>query len=169
LARNLVLIGFMGSGKTTVGRRVGEHLGLPFVDIDDVVVAEAGQAIAEIFRTQGEPAFRRLESRALYATLRRSGQVVAPGGGAVMSDENSRRVTDDNLVVYLRASSRALLRRVRASPMVRPLVDARFRELLEARLPRYQEAEVTIETTGRTLESVAGGVTRVARANGLEQ
>src|SRR5438105_2011730 len=115
----------MGSGKTAVGRRVGARLGMPFVDLDEVVVHDAGKSIAAIFRDAGEAGFRRLESVALYSVLRVSGQVIAPGGGALQADENWRRARDDNLVVFLNASPRALRRRARrgAAGWARPLWD----------------------------------------------
>lgn len=190
-ARNLVLVGFMGSGKTAVGRRVAALLGLAFVDLDDDIVARTGKSIVAIFREGGEPEFRRLEVEAVKRAVRGRGQVIAPGGGAVMNDESWRRMADGNLVVFLDASSRALLRRIRGReevrtgagrrpPNIRPLADvpadaprwpararARVLALLRERLPRYREAHVTVPTTGRTPEEVAAEVARLAREAGL--
>ena len=191
MARNLVLVGFMGSGKTAVGRRAAALLSLPLVDIDDVVVERAGKSIVDIFDESGEAGFRRLETAALKEVLGRQDQVVTPGGGAVINDDNWRRVRDRNLVVYLSASPRALLRRIRSRESgrtaagrrpanIRPLADvgpdaprwpstarARVMELMWARLPRYSEATIKVDTTGREVADVAREVARLARAAGL--
>ncbi|MDQ6747181.1 MAG: hypothetical protein M3010_03620, partial [Candidatus Dormibacteraeota bacterium] len=111
--RNLVLVGFMGSGKSAVGGRIAPALGLRFVDLDDMVVRQAGKSIVDIFREDGEAAFRRLEEEAVARVARDSGQVIAPGGGAVMNDASWQILLDGNLVVRLAASPRALLRRLR--------------------------------------------------------
>ncbi|MEA2683394.1 MAG: shikimate kinase [Chloroflexota bacterium] len=189
--RNLVLIGFMGSGKTAIGRRVAPRLGLRFVDIDDEVVAATRRSIVEIFRDSGEPEFRHLEREAVRRATTASGQLIAPGGGAVMDDASWRRMLDGNLVVRLDASPRALLRRIRnreeargpdgSRPRdIRPLADVpadarrwpsaarrRVLALMRQREPRYAQAPVTIDTTGRSPEVVARALERVARNAGL--
>jgi shikimate kinase len=190
--RNLVLVGFMGSGKTAVGQRVAERLGMPFVDLDDVIVRAAGRSIVEIFARDGEPGFRRLEREAVRAVLAGTGQVLAPGGGAVMHDESWRMLQDGNLVVRLDASPRALLRRIRnreetrdqggARPRdIRPLADVpadarrwpaaarrRVLGLMAAREARYAGAPVVVPTTGRRLGTVVAEVERIARVAGLD-
>ncbi|GAC1332914.1 MAG: shikimate kinase [Candidatus Dormibacteria bacterium] len=190
-ARNLVLVGFMGSGKTSVGRTVAPVLGLEFVDLDDAVVAASGKSIVDTFREDGEPAFRRLEAAAVAQVAASHGQVIAPGGGAVMNDESWHRLLDGNLVVRLGASRAALLRRIRhrelgrdadgARPRdIRPLADVepgarhwpaparrRVIALMEQREARYAEAPHAIDTTGRSRAWVAGAVVRLARQHGL--
>jgi shikimate kinase len=189
--RNLVLVGFMGSGKTAVGRAVAPALGLLFVDIDDVIVREAGKSIVEIFRTDGEPAFRRLEWDAVRKTAAARGQVIAPGGGAVMNDASWTRLLDGNLVVRLDATPRALLRRLRnreemrdpggGRPRnIRPLADVpadarrwpaaarrRVLGLMHEREARYAAAPFVVHTTGRSLDAVCREVEAMARARGL--
>jgi shikimate kinase len=189
--RNLVLVGFMGSGKTAVGRLVAPRLGLRLVDIDDEVVAASGRSIVEIFRDSGEPAFRHLEREAVRRVAAGRGQLIAPGGGAVMDDASWRRLLDGNLVLRLDASPRALLRRLRnreearapggsRPPDTRPLAgvpaDAqrwpaaarrRVLALMEQRERRYAEAPVTVPTTGRSQREVAREVELVARAAGI--
>ena len=189
--RNLVLVGFMGSGKSAVGRRVAQVLGLDFVDLDEVVVAVAGRSIVDIFREDGEPAFRRLEADAVARTAAGRGQVITPGGGAVMNDDSWRRLLDGNLVVRLGASRAALLRRIRrrevardgsgARPrQIRPLADVdpaarrwpraarrRVLELMGQREARYAQAHSVVDTTGRSLDSVVREVESLARSRGL--
>ena len=181
----------MGSGKTAVGRRVAPRLGMRFVDLDDVIVREAGRAIVEIFATAGEPGFRRLERAAVAGVAAGTGQVVAPGGGAVMNDDSWRRLRDGNLVVRLDASPRALLRRIRnreeardsggGRPRdIRPLADVpaaarrwplaarrRVLALMAEREARYSEAAEVVRTTGRTVQEVVAEVERLAVAAGL--
>jgi shikimate kinase len=190
--RNLVLVGFMGSGKTAVGREVAAMLALPFVDLDDVIVDRAGASIVQIFQRGGEPEFRRRESAALTQVLRRRGQVIAPGGGALISDRSWRRMRDDNLVIYLSASPTALLRRIRRREElrtgqgrrprnIRPLADVdpdaprwpaaarrRVLGLLRQRLPRYRDAMYTVDTTGRRIGAVARDVAQLARRAGVD-
>jgi shikimate kinase len=189
--RNLVLVGFMGSGKTAVGRQVAPRLGMHFVDLDDVVVARSGRSIVEIFREDGEAEFRRMEREAVREVTAGRDQVVAPGGGAVMNDESWKLLCDGNLVLRLNASPRALLRRIRNREEVRdpagsrprdirPLADVpadahrwpatarrRVLDLMAAREARYAEAPVVVETTGRALGAVVAMVERTARAAGL--
>lgn len=189
--RNLVLIGFMGSGKTAVGRLVAPRLGLRFVDIDDEVVREAGRSIEEIFRDSGEPEFRDLEREAVRRVAAGHGRLLASGGGAVMDDASWCRLLNGNLVVRLDASPRALLRRIRNREEarepggnrlrdIRPLAEVpadarrwpaaarrRVLALMEQRQPRYAQAPVTVDTTGRSPEEVAGEVERVARTAGI--
>src|SRR5258708_27277227 len=176
----------MGSGKTAVGMEAAKALSVPFVDLDREIVARAGRSIAEIFRQGGEPEFRRLEKAELSRVLRGAGRVVAPGGGAVLDDDSWRRILDGNVVVYLRASPRALLRRIRrreerrtpagARPRdIRPLADVdpdapgwpaaaqrRVLALLAARLPRYEEAPLSRATTGPRVEAVEPRAARAA-------
>jgi len=183
----------MGSGKTSVGRVVAPVLGLRFVDLDDVVVAASGKSIVDIFRDDGEPAFRRLEAAAVARAAAGTSQVIAPGGGAVMNDDSWRRLLDDNLVVRLVASRAALLRRIRHRELgrdadgsrprdIRPLADVdpgvrrwpqaarqRVMALMDQREARYAEAPFSVDTTGRSLASVAIVVVGLARQQGMGQ
>lgn len=181
----------MGCGKTSVGRRVAPRLGMRFVDLDDVVVRDAGRSIVEIFATDGEAEFRRLEREAVRQVAAGEGQVVAPGGGAVMNDDSWRMLGDGNLVVRLNASPRALLRRLRNREEtrdehgrrprdIRPLAEVpadavrwpstarrRVLGLIADREERYAQAGEVIDTTGRPLDAVVKSVERLARAAGL--
>jgi shikimate kinase len=168
VAGNLVLVGFMGSGKSSVGRRVGEILDLPFVDLDQKIEEFAQMTVMEIFAQRGEEEFRRLEARAVQDALAHSGRVVALGGGAVMDERSWRLIRKGNVVVRLRATPRATLRRLEGGSG-RPLAASREQllQLLNSREPRYAEAAHQVDTTGRSVEAVAAEVARAARKGGL--
>src|SRR4051794_960507 len=107
----IVLIGFMATGKTTVGRLVAERLSLEFLDLDQLVEQAAGMKVPELFRTQGEPAFRRAEAAALGAALKREGVVLATGGGAACREENIQMMLAGSYVVALSAPPAEVLKR----------------------------------------------------------
>jgi shikimate kinase len=177
MAKNLVLVGFMGSGKSSVGRLAAAAQGVDFIDLDDRIEEMTGQSIEAVFEQQGEARFRNFESAALARALAGGGSVVAVGGGAVMDDRNWALIQDDNLVVRLRASDAATLERL-GDGMARPLAGAgrlrdqpglqqRLLSLAAARESRYSEAAIQLETTGRSIEAVAAEVAELARAAGI--
>lgn len=148
---NVVLIGFMGSGKSTVGPQLAQQMGRPFVDLDDMIVADAGRSVAEIFSSEGEAGFREREARCLERALERKGSVVAVGGGAPMRDENWVRIRDGNCVVALVAEPDELARRLNGStdrPLLQPEAPSVIASLLPHRLARYLEADLVIKTDG---------------------
>jgi shikimate kinase len=161
--RPLVLVGFMGTGKTTVGRNLALRLGRRFVDLDDVITARAGRTIPEIFRAEGEAAFRRLEHAALDATLREVDAVIATGGGAACREENLAMMLDRAHVVALWASPEEVIRRTGQSSG-RPMLDGAAdpivaaRNLLAAREPFYRRAHLAIETEGKRPEEIAAEI-----------
>jgi shikimate kinase len=162
-ARPIVIIGFMGTGKTTVGRLVAERLGRRFVDLDVAIERLAGRTIAEIFRGDGEPAFRRLETEALERALHDADTVLATGGGAACREPNVSMMLERGRVVALSAPPEEVLKRAgRASG--RPLLDgaedplAQARELLRQREPFYARAHVRVDTVGKRPEEVAAEV-----------
>jgi len=157
--RNIVLTGFMGTGKTAVGREVAARTGRPFVDLDDLIVLRAGKAIPEIFAQDGEPAFREWERRIVEELTRRKKTVIATGGGLPANPANLASLKTHALVVCLWASPETIWERVRAHDH-RPLLNepdplARIRELLAAREPCYRQADVLVNTEMRSLREVA--------------
>jgi 3-dehydroquinate dehydratase type I len=151
----VVLVGFMGAGKTTVGHIVAERLGQPFVDSDVLIEQRLGREIREIFRTEGESYFRQLEHATVAALVRGQDAVIALGGGAV-EDPRTRAVLRDARVVYLRVGYDEAMARVKSDefrPMLhRPDLD----EVYERRLPVYEDLSVlTIDTDGRQPDAVA--------------
>jgi 3-dehydroquinate synthase len=155
---NVVLIGFMGTGKTTVGRILAEKLGRPFVDLDEVIVAQAGRSISEIFVADGERGFRAREHEALKRTLAGDRQVLAVGGGAPMAADNWRMLRDRNSVVALVASPATLRERLHdgaGRPMLEGGVDAALATLLPPRMARYAQADLVVPSDGMAPASVA--------------
>jgi shikimate kinase / 3-dehydroquinate synthase len=148
---NVVLVGFMGSGKSTVGQHLAQRLERPFLDLDEVIEADAGQSVAEIFSSEGEAGFRERESRCLQRALERGGSVVAVGGGAPMRDENWARIRSGNTVVALTAEPDELARRLNGSsgrPLLQPGARSVIASLLPSRISRYLEADVVVKTDG---------------------
>ncbi|MFT3773801.1 MAG: 3-dehydroquinate synthase [Minicystis sp.] len=167
----LLLNGFMGSGKSTVGRLVAERAAVPFVDLDDVVVARAGKSIPEIFASEGEPAFRRMEAEALTSLLAASGpRVIALGGGVLVDRDLRRRALESARIVTLTATPETTL--ARTSGSARPLLESpdrlvRIRQLLEARADAYAETHAAIATDALSVEAVADAVLSAWSSDGM--
>jgi shikimate kinase len=162
--KNIFLTGFMGCGKTSVGRLLSDRLGYGFVDLDQVVVSEAGASVKEIFATQGEPAFRRLESEALEMVAAGTGLVVSTGGGAVIAHPNRAVMRGAGSIVNLTASAEAIADRL-CGDSERPLLEGdasleRIRRMLEGREQFYADADLRIDTTAKTVEAVAAEILR---------
>lgn len=169
--RGIFLVGFSGTGKSTVARLVGARLGWPVHDVDAVVVERGGLTIPEIFEQEGETGFRRREAEALAAVSASPPFVVATGGGAVLSEANRRLMASRGWVVALEGRPETLHARLarhrrQAEPdAVRPLLDAgdpleRVRTLKESRQPVYALADWTVHTDRLTPEQVAAEVLR---------
>ena len=155
----ITLTGFMGSGKTTVGKVLADFLGCPFMDLDDLIVKKAGKSIPEIFAQDGEPAFRQLEARLLRQTVEKYTEntvVLALGGGAVTAPASAALLRDKTVCIYLRATLDTLLGRLAGETAGRPLADDSLAERLASREPIYEEtAHVIIDTDGLTPDEVA--------------
>ena len=155
----ITLTGFMGSGKTTVGKVLADFLGCPFMDLDDLVVKKAGKSIPDIFAQDGEPAFRLLEAQVLRKTVEKyaeSTAVLALGGGAVLAPASAALLHEKTVCIYLRATLETLLQRLEGETAGRPLADDAFAERLASRATIYEEtAHVIIDTDGLTPDEVA--------------
>jgi shikimate kinase len=154
----VVLTGFMGTGKSVVGRRLAERLALPFVDLDDAIEAAASMAIPEIFASEGESGFRRRERDLIASLANRGDCVVATGGGAVLDPENLRNLRTGAMLVCLVAEPAIILQRL-GGDVRRPLLQspdrlARIRELLEQRAAAYAQADLSIDTSGADIEEI---------------
>ena len=148
--RPIVLVGLMGAGKTSVGRRLAEKLAIPFVDADHEIEAAAGKSIKEIFADHGEPYFREGERRVIQRLIGNGAQVLATGGGAYMNEETRLRIQESGISVWLRASLPILMKRV-LKRQDRPLLqnddpEAVMRRLIDTRYPVYALADVTVES-----------------------
>jgi shikimate kinase/3-dehydroquinate synthase len=157
-ARSIVLIGMMGAGKTSVGKRLARRLGLPFVDADAEIEAGAQMTIPEIFERFGEPYFRDGERRVIARLLSEGPMVLATGGGAFLSEETRRRVAEAAVSIWLKPDFDVLWRRVRKRAN-RPLLrtadpEATLRRLLDERSPIYALADIAIESREGPHEAV---------------
>lgn len=162
---NIFLIGPMGAGKTAVGRQLARALRLEFLDSDEEIESRTGVDIPFIFEKEGEAGFRKRERAVIDDLSRRSGMVLATGGGAVLDAGNRAALTGRGTVIYLHASVRQQLARTRRSTH-RPLLHTedpkgRLEELMKVREPIYREmADLVIDTDGRRVKEVAGEIVR---------
>ena len=159
--RNVALIGFMGSGKTTVGRIIADSNGMEFIDIDQAIEEAAGMSVAQIFSAQKEQGFRALESAAIKKAAAGRGRVIACGGGAATIEENVASLREVGPVVYLQASPDVVFERLKGEVATRPLIASgdpyrAISRLLRERENKYERAAThTVETDGLTPEAVA--------------
>ena len=155
----IALTGFMGSGKSTVGRLVADALGCPFLDLDDIIAAKARRSIPDIFAADGEAGFRRLEKQALEQTVKKYAEttaVLALGGGTVTVPGAIGLLQEKTFCVYLQASLETLQQHLAGQTTGRPLADEQLARRLAAREPLYaQAAHVTLETDGHAPEEIA--------------
>ena len=162
--RHVLLVGFMGSGKSSVGRALASRFEAPFVDLDERISAEAGRSISEIFAEEGEAAFRDRESRALDALGGEPPSVVACGGGIVTRERNRERLARLGTVVYLEVAADDAVRRCgpdAGRPVLRERTPEEVEALLRERSPLYDEvADVRVDTTGLTVSDVAERVVK---------
>lgn len=159
---NVVLVGFMGTGKSTVASVLAERLGWSKVDLDACIEEAEGKTIPEVFADKGEPYFRKAETAALRRELEgRTGQVVATGGGAVLADENRAIMLNNGLVVALTADAETIIGRVKDDPnrpLLRGNAEKSVPELLERRRHAYDFAPVRIDTSDKTAEQIADAI-----------
>lgn len=157
--RNLALIGFMGTGKSTVGRQVAHVLNFTYLDTDRVVEARAGKSITDIFQQDGEPVFRDWERRVVGELVHRSKTVISTGGGLPMNPDNLASLKTHALVVCLWATPETIYERVRDHSHRPLLADpdplAKIRQLLAVREPYYRQADVLVHTELRNIREVA--------------
>jgi shikimate kinase len=170
VVRAVFLVGFMGAGKSSVGRVLARQMDWPFEDLDERLQAREKRSIEQIFRESGEAEFRRAEHdalRELLAELGSSPRVVALGGGAFVQAKNATLLAQAAVpVVFLDAPVEELFRRCQQEPVERPLRrdQEQFRQLYQARRPHYMAAALRIETGGKDVETVAA---EVAQSLGL--
>lgn len=163
---NIALIGFMGSGKTTVGRLLAVRLGMKFIDLDDVIKDKLGMEITEIFSNYGEKYFRDVESQVVKEVFTGiDNSVIACGGGVVLKDDNVRIINQNSVVVYLRISPYEAYSRL-LSCRDRPLLNVSNRlevinQLMRVREPLYlRTAHIVVDVDGRTPEDIVEEIIR---------
>lgn len=159
---NIILVGFMGTGKSSAGRLIAERLSMDFIDMDDEIVRREGCSIPDIFRDRGEPAFRELERALVIELANRINLVISTGGGIVLNPENIRDFSRTGSVFCLMAKPETILRRVEHDQN-RPLLQGgdkltKISELLARRLPLYQAIPLQIDTEGHKPADTADAV-----------
>ena len=157
---NIILTGFMGTGKTAVGRRLARRLGWKFVDADQLIEASARMPVRRIFRARGEAVFRRLERRVIARVIRGGQQVIATGGGAFIDARNRAQLRGSGPVICLTARPGVILARVKPQIADRPLLGrtaplARIKSLLQRRAAAYAQADLTVDTSDLSVEEAA--------------
>jgi len=162
--RSIVLIGLMGCGKSSIGRRLATRLELPFVDADGEIEQAAGKSVADIFSEDGEEVFRDGERRVIARLLGNSAQVLATGGGAFMNAEIRDNIHDRGISIWLRADLDLLMERV-ARRTHRPLLQtedprAVMQNLIDQRYPVYQHADITVDSQHAAHDVIVRDVVR---------
>jgi len=158
---NIVLIGFMATGKSAVGRLAAERLNRRFVETDALIEQKSGRMIPQIFAADGEAGFRKIEIVVVEEVSRGRGQVIACGGGVVVNNINIERLKADGIIIYLTAKPEVIINRVKADSARRPLLEVadpaeKARQLLAARRPLYESAaDITIDTSDLSVSEVA--------------
>lgn len=163
---NIVLVGFMGTGKNAVGKVLAQRLGLRFVDMDQMIEQREGRSIARIFEKDGEPYFRKVEKDVAKEVSEYGGVVIAAGGGVVLDQENVDSLKRNGLMICLSASPEVILERTKGY-IHRPLLNVedprkKVVELLEYRAPFYAKAHYHIDTSRLSIEEVVQKVLELA-------
>ena len=163
--RNIVLVGFMGTGKTAVGKVLAEKLNMRYVSIDGLIESREGRTIKDIFRDDGEPHFRRVEKEVVREISGAAGQVIDAGGGIVLDEENLRNLQKGGIVICLWAEAQTIDERTKGHGH-RPLLNVddpekSIKDLLESRKPFYKKADFHVDTTGLDISAVAGRIERI--------
>ncbi|MBV8245906.1 MAG: shikimate kinase [Candidatus Eremiobacteraeota bacterium] len=158
MRNHLALVGFMASGKSTIGKRLARTLKIPFVDTDDLI-REAHGEIEDIFYNRGEKKFREIEARVIEEALQGAPSVIALGGGAVTHEPSLHALKKHAYRIFIKVSPEQSLARLRRSPRVRPLLGQqpslhRVKELYEKRMPAYAHSDLTIEATDLTTPQI---------------
>jgi shikimate kinase len=164
MKKNIVLIGFMGTGKSEVGKELAKMLGYKFIDTDELIERREGIPVSEIFDKCGEPYFRKIESEIVEEVSEMENVVISTGGGAVISSENRMNFKKNSITICLTASPEVIYERTRGYDN-RPLLKTddpymRIKELLKEREPYYSEADMKIDTTQLETQKVVEMIMR---------
>ncbi len=165
--RSVVLVGMMGAGKSTIGRRLAARLDIPFVDADAEIERAAGQTIGEIFEAHGEAEFRRGEERVIARLLDGERKIIATGGGAFVNDRTRNRIKDKGVSIWLRAELPVLLERVSRNN-ARPLLkqgdpESVLRKLAEERYRYYEQADIVVDSSTGPHRDVVDAIVKKLR------
>lgn len=157
-AKNIALVGFMGTGKTVIGRRLADSLGIDYLDLDEFIEKKEGMQIADIFQQKGEGYFRSVEKNIVAEVSAQASKVIACGGGVVLNEENIKNLKKNGVLICLSARPEVILERTKTFTH-RPLLNVasskeRIEELLKLRQPYYAKADYTIDTSELAPEEV---------------
>src|SRR3990167_5748466 len=166
--RNIYLVGFMGTGKTAVGRELAKRKKWQFMDLDELIELKEKRTIADIFAKEGEPYFRRLEKRVLKEVAKEKKFVVACGGGIVIDKENIRTMKETGIIICLSASPEVILKRTQGTSH-RPLLNVSDQKkqielLLKLRAPYYAQADKAIDTSKITVKEIVYKILKLTKA-----
>jgi len=167
--KNIILTGFMGTGKTSAGRGLARELNLKFIDTDDLIEKEAGICIKEIFTKFGEEYFRRLESKIIHEVSSDENMIIATGGGAVVNPENLLALKKNGVLICLTASLDVIISRV-GSGDERPLISEgdmkdTISSLLNAREPFYKKADFIVDTSTKSIKEVVKEILKIVETS----
>ncbi len=174
--KNIILIGYRCTGKTSVGKKVAEKLGLPFLDTDEVITREAQMSVEEIVRAGGWPLFRRKEKEAIMSLSSLEGAVIATGGGTFEDPENCAALRGKGLFVWLAADQKILLERMRSDvkhdgqrpPLSGEGLEAEVTAMTRKREPVYRGlADMMIDTSHKRIDEIANEIVRFIREQGI--
>lgn len=160
--RNIILLGFMGTGKTSIAKKIAVDFGMQFIEMDSIIEEREGITINEIFSTKGEPYFRMIEASVVKELSDKKGLVISAGGGVVLNPDNISELQKNGILICLNATPEEIYNRIKDQthrPLLKvkdPLV--RIKELLEYRKPYYDKIALQIDTTGKDIEEVVNEV-----------
>ncbi|MDE0482143.1 MAG: shikimate kinase [Candidatus Poribacteria bacterium] len=162
---NIVLVGFMGTGKTSISKRLSSQLRMRYVDTDSVIEKDSQRCISDIFEQDGETVFRQLESEAVNKVSKLDNHVISTGGGVVLREANVAKLKENGIVFCLIATPEEIYRRV-GHQTHRPLLQTpdpleTIRSMLTERAPFYAQADHTVETTERSFEEIIADIKRI--------
>jgi len=165
---NIYLVGFMGTGKTTVGRLLAKEKGWNFIDLDELIELKEQRRIVDIFAKEGQPYFRKLEKKFLKQVSAQKKFVVACGGGVVLDPDNIKLMKKTGILICLCANCEEILKRVSSSNH-RPILNVakpkeRIELLLKMRAPYYLQADKTIDTSGLSVKQVVAKISKILAA-----
>ena len=163
--RNIVLVGFMGTGKSVVGRALAKKLKMKYVSTDDIIKNREGRAINDIFAKEGESYFRRIEKDVVKEASGMKDTVIAAGGGVVLDDENIKNLRKNGILILLKATPEEILERT-GKLFNRPLLNVpspldEIKKLLEKRNPFYAKADYTVDTTGKRIDDLISEIIEI--------
>ena len=158
MKHNIILTGFMGTGKTSVGKRLADLLHWQYVDVDETIEKQVAMSISEYFKTRGEPSFRDIESSTLYELLSHQQHVISTGGGAVIRQENRRLMHENGFVICLEATPEVIFERIHREkhrPVLGNTPDLnKIQQVLQERIEYYKDSDWCIDTSQKTVFQV---------------